>query len=367
MAVYMESLAELTKDDTIIVFGYTDFSRNFIYRELIEDINCNVHFCDNSPEKHGIHENVQVFYPWEAVKLFPDACYILASFESGNLMACQLLDLGITEENIYRYLEFKKSRYSNLVFSVDLVAHCNLKCKYCDHFSPLAKENYVSREIFERDFKRISDLFDGKVSEIKLIGGEPLLNKDINDYILIARSFFPQAKIYIITNGILLPDMPTAFWNICSENDITIKITHYPVELNYKQIFDLADKSNVAIILDDKVKFMRHTPFDLEGKQEIVSNFVKCTHGNNCVALKEGKFYTCTIIPCVEIFNTYFNKRLEICEEDSIDIYKAANAKEILEFLRNPVPFCRHCYISRRSAEHKWSISEKKIEEWTVR
>ena len=28
-------------------------------------------------------------------------------------------------------------------FNVDVVAHCNLNCKYCDHFAPLAEEEFV--------------------------------------------------------------------------------------------------------------------------------------------------------------------------------------------------------------------------------
>ena len=37
-------------------------------------------------------------------------------------------------------------------FIVDIVDHCNLNCKGCGHFSPLASESFLDIETFENDF-----------------------------------------------------------------------------------------------------------------------------------------------------------------------------------------------------------------------
>jgi ABC-2 type transport system ATP-binding protein len=45
-----------------------------------------------------------------------------------------------------------------LRFETDVVDHCNLNCKSCHHFSPLANQYFVKTEVFEKDFARLSQL-----------------------------------------------------------------------------------------------------------------------------------------------------------------------------------------------------------------
>ena len=39
-------------------------------------------------------------------------------------------------------------------FIVDIVDHCNLNCKGCGHFSPLASKSFLDLETFENDLRR---------------------------------------------------------------------------------------------------------------------------------------------------------------------------------------------------------------------
>jgi hypothetical protein len=55
---------------------------------------------------------------------------------------------------------------------------------------------------------------------------------------------------------------------------------------------------------------------------------------------------------------------LGIAENDYIDIYKAKNIDEILEFLAKSMPFCRYCDFSKISFGRKWEASGKKLSEW---
>lgn len=62
---------------------------------------------------------------------------------------------------------------TELRFEVHLAEHCNLNCKGCDNFSPLAREEYLDIEEYESDCKRLSVLFDGKVERLQLLGENP--------------------------------------------------------------------------------------------------------------------------------------------------------------------------------------------------
>ena len=99
-----------------------------------------------------------------------------------------------------------------LKFEVHIVEHCNLNCKQCAHFSPLAEKSYLPVERYERDCRRLSELFRGEMSSILLLGGEPLLHPQITEIMRVTREAFPVGRIRIVTNGILLPKMAEDFW-----------------------------------------------------------------------------------------------------------------------------------------------------------
>jgi hypothetical protein len=58
--------------------------------------------------------------------------------------------------------------------------------------------------------------------------------------------------------------------------------------------------------------------------------------------------------------------KFEVSENDRIDIYKAKDIGEILDFLAKPMQFCRYCDFSNISFGKKWAVSEKKLSEWIL-
>lgn len=128
----------------------------------------------------------------------------------------------------------------SLKFEVHLAEHCNLNCKGCDNFSPLAAEEFLELDEYERDCRRLSDLFGGKVKKLLLLGGEPLLNPRIEDFLRVSRECFPRGRIIIVTNGLLLPKMTDKFWKNCKKYGIEIEPTKYPVNFDYDAVEEMA-------------------------------------------------------------------------------------------------------------------------------
>ena len=54
----------------------------------------------------------------------------------------------------------------------------------------------------------------------------------------------------------------------------------------------------------------------------------------------------------------------KVTELDYIDIYKAKDYNEILQFLAKPVPFCKYCDISKVRDMGSWMRSSKDISEY---
>jgi MoaA/NifB/PqqE/SkfB family radical SAM enzyme len=250
---------------------------------------------------------------------------------------------------------------------IPITEHCNLNCASCDHGSPLAEESFLNIAVFEKDMKRLAELSEGKIGIIRLLGGEPMLHPELLSFIKTTRMLFKNSRIDLVTNALLLEKQTDDFWKNCRENVICIVATRYPVHIQWEKIEQKAKKEGVPFAFfnnNETVKSCYHIPFDIAGTQDTVDSFMHCFHANNCRELVNGHIYTCSVAPHAKHFNKYFEKNMMFSDRDSIDIYKANDMREILDFLSKPIPFCRYCNVNGRTFGHKWKISKKIIQEW---
>jgi hypothetical protein len=369
--------------DSVFIFGCSDIGEA-VFEKLLPVLQPDaLYFCDNNKYKV---DHARIFSVNEAVEKFYEegrTVFILAS----NLHICsmtnQLLALGVFENDIVKEVpaeithktEEQKacSRLSARdrlhQFDCHIVSHCNLNCASCNVFSPLAEHNFLDISVFDKDMKRMSQLFNGEAGRVHILGGEPLLHRGIGEFLISARNSFHKATVAILTNGILLQSMPVDFWKVCGENSIQIVITKYPIHLDYDKIESIAQSFGAAVEYFGNALDMKYSyclPLDLLGTQDPQDSFRHCIFANQCFTLKEGRMFTCSTAPNVKYFNTHFNERLELCDRDSVDIYKAQDNREILDFLSKPIPFCRYCNVQARRFDDAWRRSKKEIGEWAL-
>jgi MoaA/NifB/PqqE/SkfB family radical SAM enzyme len=269
--------------------------------------------------------------------------------------------------NFRNIVKKRRGKRNLLRFDIHLTDHCNLKCKSCLHFSPLAPEIYQDVDVLEQDCKRLCELTGGRVEDICVLGGEPLLHPRITDCLDIARKYFPLDRIYIVTNGLLLEKQPQTFWGNCIKNNIGIDISLYPIHLDLKKMKEIAERYGVKLGMRGdplyQMPFWYRRSLDLEGKQNIKRSHKTCELANFCIQLINGKIYQCETTAFIKYFNEYFNKNLEVTERDYIDIYQVKDLDEILDFLNKPMPFCRYCKTKDINIV-EWEQSKKEIKEW---
>lgn len=257
---------------------------------------------------------------------------------------------------------------SNLRFEVSVVEHCNLNCKMCDHFSPIADEEYIDLKHYEKDMAQLARLFLNQAEYIYLLGGEPLLHPHIAQLCVIARKYFYKCPVSIFTNGLLLAEQPVFFWETLRNNNISLIITKYPVSFDYDALQAVIEKHGIKYSYAEKAekKVLRYNPIDTNGGQNIYDSFVHCSHANNCITLSNGRLFPCSIVPCIKHLNKYYGLNLPISENDSIDIYGEISARDILLFLSQPIPFCQFCAVHLRKSGIPWSVSKKEQSEWVL-
>ena len=244
-------------------------------------------------------------------------------------------------------------------FEIPLTAHCNLNCKMCTAYSPLARKSYLTKEIFLADMQRIYEIFGSDLVWVRLVGGEPLLHKDIIYFLIGARKIFPRSMISITTNGILLNAMDEVFFEVCKNNNIIILVSPYPV-VNADKIISSMRSKNIICFKTVKKFTSRFTGLDLEGKQDPVEAFARCKL--KCNFLLDGRICKCYKPLLIKHFNDYFHKQLHVSAHDTICIHEHSR-DEILVFLNNPISFCRYCDNSK-FLYSDWAHSKLSMSEW---
>jgi molybdenum cofactor biosynthesis enzyme MoaA len=250
---------------------------------------------------------------------------------------------------------------------LNILDHCNLRCKGCDHFAPIAEERFVSLDNIRKDLAQISTILSGEVKRIGVMGGEPLLHPQLKEILISTRLYFPNTLIQLVTNGLLLLGQDEEFWLICRGNNIIIVNTKYPINLDYEAIKKTAAAHGVVFEhygYTGITKFSHKITLDIEGIQDPEKSFAECFHANRFPLLMDGKLYSCPIAPNVRHFNNKFGTHMELEDRDFLDIYRVKKASELLNFLSSPKPFCRYCNVANRLYGHKWERSKREMDEW---
>lgn len=365
----------------VVIFGYAAVGKKLYERLKLENAEDNIIFCDNSSTKQGVHNGIKVISLQEAIANYGESKFLVASLRHSKQMEQQLLDAGIPKEQIITELpgdivgeELAKEQKQRLVpldsihIEVNINKNCNLKCKGCDHFAPIAEADTLELDVFERDMKRLADVMAGHIHRIILLGGEPLLNKNLLDYVKIARGCIPRTELFIATNGTLIGKMSEEFWHVLKKSNAGLLVTKYPVKLDYESLRSLAEKKGILweyLGSSESGRTLWHFPLDLSGSQDAMDSFIHCANANACHTLERGRLYTCSIAPNIQAFNNFYGKNVPLTVDDGIDIHMAHNAKEILEFLAKPINFCRYCNVKGRTYDHPWEVSKQDIKEWT--
>lgn len=252
---------------------------------------------------------------------------------------------------------------------IPVVEHCNLCCKGCTAFSPLAKEEFLDYDQYCKDMQKLGNLTNFNLSQITYTGGEPLLHPRFGEMLKFAHDMFPDAEISFMTNGVLIPSQEDEFWRTCSDCNVKVCISRYPIKLDNKKIGEIAGKWGIDFGWgggnDIPVKKMWKYPIDLKGQVPLRNSFKICSQINSCIRMKNGKIYSCNTTACIEHFSSYFEKDIKLIPgKDYLELEKVKDIQEVYDFLVTPPPFCRYCNRAGVTFGHDWEVSKKDISEW---
>lgn len=231
----------------------------------------------------------------------------------------------------------------------EITEFCNLNCKGCCDFSNLATEKtFYELEEYTKDLRRMAELFSN-IKKIRLMGGEPLLNPCLTEYIRTAREIFPAADIRIVSNGLLIPKLDNESLKIIKENNCKFDISNYPPT---RKLFPKIKERLEMFHIEYDLGFPMNCFFRsiLENPADDPAPAFKNCIFTHCHMMAHGKLSPCSFSHCIGRLNQEFG--LSYPERDFVDLYSDTSGEEIIRRFNNPHEFCKCC--GRGLIPFKW-------------
>ncbi|MCM1068262.1 MAG: radical SAM protein [Muribaculaceae bacterium] len=244
-----------------------------------------------------------------------------------------------------------------------LTDYCNLNCRGCTHYSPLAAKEFAPINQIEHEIRHLGRICSDGIDSAYLIGGETLLYPDLCKAMELLREAFAKQKLFVFTNGLMLPRMSDEFWTTAARLGFVIALTRYPVKFDYDAAIELCRSKGVACeVFGDRSmadSFYRFS-LDPKGRNNARLAHFRCFN-RGCVSVLGGYVYPCSISACVSHLNKAHSTTFEHRDGDRIAVDSVRSAADIKRLRDRPVPFCRYC---RKPDTVPYAPSKRERAEW---
>lgn len=287
-----------------------------------------------------------------------DLEFALKSFSPFSV--CQLstnvVNKTLLSSTDVKNLVFRPQHYQTVgKLCITMTLHCNLNCQGCAGFFSLnSKEMFYPFPRFKEDLKRIKDFFGDELRYIEFTGGESLLHPQILDFITYVRQLYPHIQLMLITNGLLLPDMPAAFFDVLKEEQMLLTITDYPLEETYRtKLRNLLARYKINTHFIPRNEFKKSLKMVDEISQSAESTFELCPTKLDHVMF-DGYITRCCQGMTRHFFNSAFAKDFPLPKDAKISLHDYDDSHVSLSAaLMQPDELCAFC-VKQDNDAYPW-------------
>ncbi|MDH3973035.1 MAG: radical SAM protein [Deltaproteobacteria bacterium] len=236
----------------------------------------------------------------------------------------------------------RNGRIHSRTLEINVVDHCNLSCRGCAHFSPLAQKKTLPPERLYEALAKLAQSF--YVEYVELMGGEPLLHPRLVDLARMVRSSRITEKIKVCTNGILLSSMDDSFWQSIDALSISEYPGHKLEGERLEHCLKMARLHKVSLEILHHSHFREiYSHIGTENRKLVERIYKSCqiAHRWNCYTIRQNYFFKC---PQTLFTQLQFNPEVPLA--DGIEISDDSQFLDrLLQYLRSPHPlaYCEYC------------------------
>jgi len=243
---------------------------------------------------------------------------------------------------------------------------CQLSCLGCTNYSDLKHSGYVKWTDGKHDLEQWLEILD--IPDFGIMGGEPLINPEVKQWLIGVRKLMPDSQIRFTTNGLLLEK----HWDIIELmhdlGNVSFKITAHTPELlehvidkimNMYQWQHVHEHGISRLIATNQFRFHIKTPKSfLKTFRNEYTDMMPCYSDyeqafssciqQTCPLLHKGKIYKCSTSGLLsDTLARFGNPNIEKWQQFiPRGISPTSTNSEIQEFIKNfglPNSICAQC------------------------
>ena len=302
-------------------------------KENISDGFYNRYFKQNAEFRFGV-EMVQFLY-----------------FKKGKFLNPRKKDEYIeqyTKEDIENFFDKGELNIPQITFCI--TTKCSLKCKDCGSLIPdfNCKEHIdMSLDEFKQSLDKVCDAA-AKIRRFVILGGEPLLHKDLSVMIDHAAQKENIDVVEIITNGTMIPGEAVLTAIEKHNKKAYLYISNYAVNkdllprLKHEEIKSLLKLHNIKLQMVDVMGWLKEFSFSKEASdfETTKARYKKC-HCSHCTQLFNSKIYVCSKA----------SSAIELGLVDVDDYIDIKNSKDLKQdfikfYDKDYLKACEYCILS---------------------
>lgn len=264
------------------------------------------------------------------------------------------------------FASLKNGRIYSHKIEYNLVDHCNFSCDECSHFSPFMSTNKQELGQFVEDLSRLAQVY--RVRRFRFVGGEPLLNNDIVDFIDAVKQSGIAEVIEVVSNGVLLDRAPDELFRRVD----SLAISWYPDSRFSEDILQRAkskcDHFGTRMRINRINKFRRmQVGQPLEDDRLISDIYRSCliAHTWNCQTFYDGHFYLCSRPLYTQEYQHRLGRETEdLRQVDGVPLHEPNLKKRLLDAMQQKVALasCKYCLgtVGRYQPWRQLSVTERR-------
>lgn len=245
-------------------------------------------------------------------------------------------------------LKFNKIDIPQIEFNI--TTHCSLKCKHCVAYIPRLDSNehcIITLDEFKIQLDNLLRAVN-KVKNLIIIGGEPLLVNNIHEYIDYAASKKQVERVYIVTNGTIIPKEATISIAKKYKNKFAFWLSNYTKNealasrLKNDKILEVFNIENIDYDYVIDTTWTYTSPLNVNKQRDDYGIYFSVC-GNVCVAVFGGKIFVCPRAGVFYLKNIYTPEEEELINLNIEHNPKILYKKLVNFYSRKTFTSCNYC------------------------
>lgn len=253
----------------------------------------------------------------------------------------RIYQIGNVARTHFIHREYPETVFINSL-ELAITHRCTLNCEKCANM--ISYFEHPADADLESMKDAVCKILEANVyiSELRILGGEPLLNRELVQYLDLITQFDNVGLISIMTNGTILP--PPELIRCLRDQRVYVTISNYgSLSKNLSNITDMFDAEHILyrVYEMDGWRDCNTIEYEEMDSAALERKYCNCSV-NNCYTLHNGRLYRCPYNAGVSILQAVPEEVLDYLRIDTLEPEQVEEAMQSFMQVRSS-QICKFC------------------------